>query len=76
MFVDQLGHFEHRNLLLAAEYALQLGVSIDVPAVFAVLKAIALDVSPDLLGDLGTRHCLASDNRRNSFYLFFSQRRL
>ena len=64
MIVDQLGHLEHGDLLLAAEDAFEFVVSIDITTVFAVLKIMALDVGPDLLGHLGTRHGIASDHRR------------
>src|SRR5262245_16983866 len=56
VLVDQLGHLEHRYRALAAEHGLELVVGIDVATVLLVLQAVALDVGPDLLGDLGARH--------------------
>jgi len=51
----QLGHLEHRNLLLAAEHRLQLFVGIDQALVDRVLQLVLLDVIPDLLRDFGAR---------------------
>src|SRR5262245_40626846 len=64
MPADQLGHLEHRYLSLAAEHRLQLVVGVDHAPVLLVLKAVTLDVAPDLLGHLGTRHRARADHRR------------
>lgn len=64
MLVDQLGHLEHGDLLLAAEDVFEFVISIDITTVFAVLKVMALDVGPDFLGHLCTRHGIAADHRR------------
>src|SRR5262249_41211371 len=61
---DQLGHLEHRDRALAAEDRLELVVGVDHALVLLVLEAVALDVAPDLLGDLGARHRARSDHRR------------
>src|SRR5947208_2921777 len=58
---DQLGHLEHRHLVLAAEDGLELVVRVDHAAVFLVLQAIALDIAPGLLGHFGARHCPGAD---------------
>src|SRR5262245_8224344 len=64
MPADQLGHLEHRYLSLAAEHSLELVVGVDHAPVLLVLKAVALDVAPDLLGHLGARHRARADHRR------------
>ena len=51
----ELGHFEHRHLLLAAENLLEPIVGIDQAPVDRVLKLVLLDVRPDLARDLGAR---------------------
>src|SRR5688572_33459039 len=50
---DELGHLEHRDLLLVAEHRQELLVGVDVAAVLLVLEAVLLDVLPDLLRHLG-----------------------
>ncbi len=64
MLIDVLGHLEHRDLSLAAKHRSQFVIGIDISPVFAVLKIMTLDVGPDLLGNLGSRHGVAADNRR------------
>src|SRR5712691_2227345 len=64
MLVDQRGHIEHRDLLLAAEDLFQIVIGVDHPLVLLVLQAVGFDVVPHLLGDLAPRNWFASDNRR------------
>ena len=54
MFVDQLGHLKHGNCFFTVEYSEQIGVGVDVSPVDFVLQFILFDISPDLLGDLGS----------------------
>src|SRR4051812_16121599 len=61
MFVDELGHLEHRHLVLTAEHWAELVVRVDHPAFLLVLTAVALDVLPDLFRDLGARHRSVTD---------------
>src|ERR1700687_3201349 len=57
---DQLGHFEHRHLTLAAENLFQFFVGVDQAPVDRVLQLVLLDVVPDLLGDFGARQRIAA----------------
>src|SRR5665213_2049749 len=62
MLVDELRHVEHRHLLLSVEHGLEVVVSIDHATLLGVLQIVLLDIHPQLLGDLGTRHRLATDD--------------
>src|SRR5665213_1337564 len=62
MLVDELRHVEHRHLLLSVEHGLEVVVSIDHATLLGVLQIVLLDIHPQLLGDLGTRHLLATDD--------------
>jgi len=61
MLTDEFGHFEHADLLLAAEDGSQIIVSIDHGPLLFVLKTFALDVHPELFGDLRPRHRRGTD---------------
>ena len=61
MGADQFGHFEHRNLVFAKNWA-QLIVSINVATVFRVLKVVLFNVVLELFGDFGTRQRCSPDN--------------
>lgn len=50
---DELRHFEHRDLGFTTEDGLQLVIGIDLGPDLLVLETILLDVSPELLGELG-----------------------
>src|SRR5689334_1633806 len=63
VLVDELRHLEHVDDALAAEHGLELVVRIDVALVLLVLQAVALDVGPDLLGQLGARDRGGTDDR-------------
>lgn len=56
VLVNELGHLEHGDLSFAAKNCFQCIVGIDHALVFAVLKTVLLDVSPDFLNNVGTRH--------------------
>ena len=62
MIRDELGHLEHRHLLLAAEHRAQLLVGVDEAPIDGVLQLVLLDVVPDLLGDIGAGHRHRADN--------------
>src|SRR5437773_50964 len=49
MAADELCHFKHAHLLLAAEDALKVFISIDVTSFLSILKIILLDVVPNTL---------------------------
>src|SRR5687767_4225519 len=63
MLVDEGGHLEHRNLLLAAENLLEVVVRIDHALVLLILQAVGLDVVPHLLRHFASRHRLGTDHR-------------
>ena len=63
MIRNELGHFEHGHLILAIEYRLQLVVGDDFALVGGVLQIVGLDVIPKLLGKLGARKWISSNNR-------------
>jgi len=56
VLVYQFGHLKHGDLFLAAEDLVQAIIRIDVAAILAVLKPVALDIRPDFLGHFGSRH--------------------
>src|SRR5712691_10887480 len=60
---NQLGHLEHRYLLLAAKNLPQLFVGIDQAPVDRVLQLVLLDVVPDFLGDFSAWQRHAADDR-------------
>src|SRR5712692_7050186 len=64
MLVDQRGHLEHRDLLLAAEDLFQIVIGVDHPLVLLVLQAVGFDVVPHLLGNLAPRYRFAANDRR------------
>src|SRR6516164_9873186 len=64
VLVDQLGHLEHRDLLLAAEDGLQLVVGVDHPPLLGVLEIVLADVGPELLDHLGAGNRLVADDLR------------
>src|SRR5215831_6180841 len=64
VLVHQLRHVEHGHLRLAAEDGLELIVGVDHAAILRVLQVVLLDVLPELLGDLGARHRVRADDRR------------
>jgi hypothetical protein len=53
VLVDQFGHGEHVDLVLAKDFLHSI-VAADVALVFGVLKIVAFDVLPQLLCDLGS----------------------
>src|SRR6266545_2774908 len=61
--VDQLGHLEHADGILAVEDRLELGIGPDRPLVLGILEVVGPDVVPDALGDLGARYGLGADHR-------------
>src|SRR5262249_706781 len=62
VLVDQLGHLEHRDLLLAAEDGLQLVVGVDHPPLLRILEIVLADVGPELLDHLGAGNRLVADD--------------
>ena len=60
MLVDELRHLEHRDLTLPAEHRTQRIIGIDHAAILVVLQTLALDVSPQALGDLCPRQRVAA----------------
>src|SRR5690606_18136582 len=64
VLIHQLGHLEHRDLVLATEDRLQLGVRPDGPTVFRILQVVLLDVIPHLLGKSGTGERVGPDDSR------------
>lgn len=59
---DEFGHLEHAHALLAIEDSLQRVVSIDLGLLLRVLKLVFLDVVPKLLGQIGARKRLGTDD--------------
>jgi hypothetical protein len=57
----QLGHFEHGDLIFAKD-GLELGVRVDIAFICSVLKAVCLDVFPDLFCDLSAQDCLTAND--------------
>ena len=57
-----LVHLEHADALFA-EDLLQLGVSVDLALVLAVLQAVLLDILPQLADDLAAGHRARTDDR-------------
>ena len=55
VLVGDLGHLEHVDSVGLEDF-LHGVVAEDVPLVSRVLQVVALDVSPELLGDLWSRH--------------------
>ena len=53
---DELGHLEHRNLALAAKERAELIVGHDIALVLRVLEVVRLNVLPQFLNDLPSRH--------------------
>lgn len=51
MLRNKFSHFEHRNGAFA-ENGLQLGIGVDVAAVFSILKIVLLDVLPQFFNNL------------------------
>ena len=62
MLIDQFRHFEHAYLLLAIKDGFELDVRVDHALVLRVLQVILLDISPDLLGNLGPRERFVADD--------------
>ena len=60
---DELGHFEHRDLALAAEDGLQLIVREDVPLIRRILEVVLLNVFPKFLDHLRSRERTLPDDR-------------
>ena len=59
---DEFRHLEHAYLALAVEYRPERVVRVDHSSLFLVLTTVLLDVVPELLGELGTRDRLRTDN--------------
>src|SRR5438477_7666324 len=63
VLVDELGHLEHRDFVLAAEHGTELVIGVDHTPLLLILAAVALDVLPELLRDLRARHRIVADHR-------------
>ena len=50
---NKLGHFKHRNGLLAVEDRLELVVGVDLGSHLGILKFVLLDVVPEFFGQIG-----------------------
>jgi hypothetical protein len=61
---NEFSHFEHANLALAVENRPERIVGVDLGSLFFVLKAIPLNVGPELFGQLGTRQWSRTNNSR------------
>src|SRR6202163_5125213 len=64
VLAHELGHREHVDGSLAAKNRLQVIVGVDHPSVLLVLQPVLLDVGPQLLGDLGPRYRLCTNDLR------------
>src|SRR5689334_23617158 len=62
VFVDELGHLEHRDFVLAAKDWSELVVGVDHPTLLLILAAIPLDVLPQLFRDFRARHRAVPDD--------------
>ena len=62
MLADHLGHFEHANLLLAAEDGLELVIGVDHTPVLRILQAFFLDIGPQFFDHLRSGQLLVADN--------------
>jgi len=51
---DELGHLEHADLALAVENRSERVVGVDLSSLRFVLKAVLLDLVPELLSEFGT----------------------
>lgn len=58
----QFGHFEHRDLVFAAEDRFEGGIGIDVALVLFVLEIVLFDVVPEFFCDLAAGHGTRSDD--------------
>jgi len=58
MLTDQSRHLEHGHDALPVEHDLQGCVGVNVALIFLILETVLLDVSPELLGELGARERL------------------
>ena len=58
--VNDLREFKHRDLILSTEERFQLCIGVDHSPVLGILKTILLDITPDLLDDLGSRKRFAT----------------
>ncbi len=59
---DQLGHFEHADLLLTVEHGLQIFVGIDEGPLFCILQPILADVGPKFFRQLRPWKRFVTDN--------------
>jgi len=59
---DELGHLEHRDLILAVEEGAELVVCLDIALILRVLEIVLLNVYPELLNDLGAGHRALPDD--------------
>src|SRR5688572_3391135 len=62
VLVDQRGHLEHRDLILAAEDDAQLVIGVDHPLVGLVLQTVLLHVIPHALRDFAAWDRLIADD--------------
>ena len=67
MLGDKLGHFEHVDLVLAAEDLAQFFVSFNIALVLRILEIMLLYLCPKAFHDHGARHGAFPDD---SFELF------
>ena len=59
---DEFSHLEHTYLALAVENCAERIVGVDLSSLRFVLKAVLLNIVPELFGELGTRQRLGTDN--------------
>src|SRR5229473_2145172 len=64
LLIHQLGHLEHRYLLLSPKYRTELVIGVDHPTLLGVLEVVLLDIRPEFLDDLGSRYRLVTDDFR------------
>src|ERR1022692_964296 len=58
MLTDQSRHLEHGHDAFPLEHDLQGRVGVNIALIFLILETVLLDVSPELLGELGARERL------------------
>ena len=61
---DEFSHLEHAYLALAVKYRPERVVRVNHRSLLFVLTTVLLDIVPELLGELGTRQRLRTDNCR------------
>ncbi len=67
---NELGHFKHRNLGLAAENGFKSGIGVDEGLFLLILELVLLDVVPDFFGEFTTGNgCRSNDSGKDGVRL-------